>query len=148
MVETFETNNPEKMLNKLIELAEMNRDEDWEMIDKELEKYFDEEVFLDWARNNTDNEVSGLRDLAASILEEADCELGDSDIENLKDLMRENNEENPYPGFRAACALAKRHNDGRVKLIINEVVDKLKNFIQDDNVADIAKEYLRKIENE
>jgi HEAT repeat protein len=140
-IKNSEEVNSKELLGQLIELAKNNQDEDWEIIDGKLGNYSDEEEFLKWSKKNLSNEDSGLRDLAASILERSKYDLEDSDIDNLIALMNENDEENPYPSFRAACALAKRG------IITKDVINKLEFFVQDDNVSEIAKSYLEKIKS-
>jgi len=147
-IEQPEIKNSKEVLEQLTELAKNNQDEDWEIIDGKLGNYSDEEEFLKWSKKNLSNEDSGLRDLAASILERSKHDLEDSDIDNLIALMNENDEENPYPSFRAACALATRCWEKRVEKIIKDVIDKLELFVHDDNVSEIAKEYLQKIKSE
>lgn len=141
-MEQPEIKNSKEALEQLIELAKNNKDEDWKIIDGKLGNYSDEGEFLKWSKENLSNEDSGLRDLAASILERSKHDLADSDIENLEALMNENDEENPYPSFRAACVLAK------MGIITKDVINKLKFFVQDDNVSEIAKKYLEKIKSE
>jgi len=95
-------------------------------------------------KDNLDNEDSGLRDLAASTLELTNQELEDADIENLLNLMQKTDEENPYPRFRAACALAQRGSDKRVTSRLSEIQATLEEFTENEGVADIAKGYLQK----
>ena len=89
-------------LDKFIELAKLNTDEAWEEIDYKLSQYCNNQDVLNWAKENTANPDSGLSDLAATIMEATSEELDDKDIDNLVLLMRSNDEENPYPSFRAA----------------------------------------------
>ena len=144
-IEQPEIKNTKEALGQLTELAKSNQDGDWEIIDGKLDNYSDEEEFLKWSKENLNNEDSGLRDLAASILERSKHDLGDSDVDNLISLMNENDEKNPYPSFRAACALAIRCKEKRVEKITKDVIDKLELFVQDDSVSEIAKKYLEKI---
>jgi len=100
-------------------------------------------MVLDWAKKNTANPDSGLSDLAATILEASDETLDAQDINNLTSLMRSNNKENPYPSFRAACALAKRSTSHLLeKPLLSEIKNKLEAFAEDEVVSDIAKSYL------
>lgn len=134
--------NPENMpnlqLESIIALAKTNTDEGWARVDDQLEQFCNDSSFLEWARDNTENEEIGLRDLAATILEASDTILTKEDVNNLKDLM----EEEGYPGFRAACALAKRIVRHELPGLKNLVTDKLKEFTEDESVSDIANEYL------
>lgn len=130
-------------IDKFIELAKLNTDEAWEEIDSKLSQYCNNQDVLDWAKENTANSDSGLSDLAATILEATNNELDGKDIDNLVLLMRSDDAENPYPSFRAACALAKRVNSGLLtESILSEVKDKLKIFTKDKNISDIAKSYI------
>ena len=136
---------PEELNNidKFIELAKLNTDESWEEIDSKLPQFCNNQNVLNWAKENTANPDPGLSDLAATILEATNEELDDKDIDNLVLLMRSDNTENPYPSFRAACALAKRSkNELLTDSILSEVKDKLKNFTEDEDVSDIANAYI------
>ncbi len=137
-------NESYKKLKKLIELAVLNTGESWDAIDEELPQCANDESFLNWARLNLNNENSGLRDLSATVLEKSNCNLVDENIKNLEVLMNED-DENPYPSFRAACALASRYPDKRIKAIDNEILARLNEFISDTSVGDIAKKYINKI---
>jgi len=53
--------------------------------------------------------------------------------------------DNPYPSFRAACALAKRKEKNEVRGIIEEIKNKLEEFIEDEGVSEIAKNYIEKL---
>ena len=136
----------ENELNEIVELAKANRSEDWEIIDRKLPQLSNSEIFLNWARGNLGNEDSGLRDLAASVLENANCNLNSTDISALKRLMQES-DGNPYPSFRAACALAKRSDNPEIKGFIEEIRNKLQQFAEDEGVADLAKNYLERLKN-
>ena len=129
-------------LNRVVDLA---RQEVWEKVDGLLPQHADQQEFYAWARENFGNLDPNLRDLAASIFEQTELPLDDGVIEGLFGLVGETDEENPYPSFRAACALAKRHEDERVSGRIDEVRSKLKSFVEDKDVAEIAKGHLEKI---
>ncbi|MFH1667644.1 MAG: hypothetical protein ABH884_01300 [Candidatus Komeilibacteria bacterium] len=134
---------PENKFNQqflaLVGLAEANTDEGWEKIDAGLPTICDDPSIVDWARNNTSNNVEGLRDLAGTIFEASSIELTDKDIQMLQELMNDQG----YPGFRAACALAKRVKTPSILEIKSDIEQKLKKFVEDADVAEIANEYLR-----
>lgn len=138
-------NNPEKITNmpleSFIELAEKNTDDGWKEIDQELSQVCNDQRFLDWAVANTANKESSLRDLAGTILEASDVVLTSDDIDNLKVLL----EDKGYPGFRAACALAKRISQQEIQSLKNLIIEKLENFIDDEGVSEIANKYLESI---
>ncbi|MFA5967294.1 MAG: hypothetical protein WC805_02145 [Patescibacteria group bacterium] len=134
-------------LEKIIALAQRNDSEGWKEIDATLPEIADSPAVVEWAKDNLDNEDSGLRDLAASTLELTNQELEDSDIENLLNLMQKTDEENPYPRFRAACALAQRSSDERIISLLDKIQSTLTEFTENEGVADIAKGYLQKTKN-
>jgi len=133
-------------LSKIVDLARKNTDENWEKINSLLPQYTDQQEFFSWAGENLKNSDSGLRDLAASIFEQTKLPLDDAIVKGLFKLMEETDEENPYPSFRAACALAKKHEDERVSGKINQVRRELQSFVEDEDVSEIAKGYLKKVE--
>jgi hypothetical protein len=137
--------NPSQQLVTFTQLAKGNTDEGWATIDEQLAEYCNDPEFLTWARANTANEESGLRDLAATIFERSDAPLDDEDVSKLLILMREMDPDNPYPSFRAACALAKRPDNQGVREVLEEVRTKLKSFVDDEDVSGIAKQYLEKL---
>jgi len=142
-IENPEVNPSQDDLSTFIELAQANTDEGWETIDEQLPEHCNDPEFLDWARANTANEESGLRDLAATILEGTDEPLTEKDIANLlTTLMREDDPENPYPSFRAACALAKRSDNPMVEKELESIEAKLNEFVDDDDVSEVAQKYL------
>lgn len=134
--------NPSQQLGTFIQLAKANTDEGWVAIDKQLAEHCNDPEFLIWARANTANEESVLRDLAATIFERTDAPLDEEDVSKLMILMREIDSDNPYPSFRAACALAKRPDNQGVKEVLEEVKAKLQSFIDDEDVSEIASQYL------
>lgn len=48
--------------------------------------------------------------------------------------MDEEYEENPYPSFRAALALAKRLNDARITSLSDVIRKRIAFFLEDDAV--------------
>lgn len=132
-------------LNNFIELAKTNDDKSWGEIDEKLSQHRSDPALLDWARENTNNEDSGLRDLAATIYEATETDLSADDVSNLLILMRKADTENTYPSFRAACALAKRKENELIKNSAEEIKNKLALFLDDTNVSEIAQKYLRLI---
>lgn len=137
--------NPEKITNMplelFIELAEKNTDDGWKDIDEHLAQVCNDKIFLEWALINTANKESSLRDLAGTILEASDMILTSSDINNLEILL----EDEGYPGFRAACALAKRISQQEIKGLKKLIAEKLKKFVDDEGVSEIANKYLKSI---
>ena len=131
--------NPQ--LAQIIELAQSGKDEDWEKIDQIIPAIANDKEFYSWAKENLGDGESNLRDLSATIIESSQCSLTDEDIKNLEQLMREN-DKNPYPSFRAACALARRiKDDPRISGLLPALRNKLKLFLEDPNVSDIARSY-------
>ncbi len=137
--------SPENQLNQqqlesLISLAEADTDEGWAQVDLILPQICNDPSVLSWARDSTTNESSGLRDLSASILEASDTPLIQDDINKLELLMGDES----YPGFRAACALAKRISQEEIVAIKDLIEEKLKLFVDDEDagVSEIAREYL------
>lgn len=132
---------PEQKLNQLISLAKENTPESWEQIDKQKNSVCNDPDFLTWAKNNLFNNDSGLRDLAATLFEASDIILSIEDVQNLMRLMTT---DDSYPGFRAACALAKRFKTENIKPQIDKIKEKLEEFTkdEDESVVKLAKEYL------
>ena len=131
-------NDQELKLDFLLSLATQNTTEAWQKIDEKLPSICDRTDILNWAKENTQNEDDGLRDLAATILETSDLDLEVADILKLKELMLDKS----YPGFRAACALAKRFKNPAVSPAIALVKQKLQDFLKDEDVSEIARKYL------
>ena len=130
-------------LRQLIMLARKGTDEAWEEVDKILPELCDDAAVVQWARVNIHNDNLDLSDLAATILEATNIELNKDDTSELLKLMSSNKPENPYPSFRAACALAKRFGTGLIPDDMQaKVKSKLKEFLDDEDVAGIAQEYL------
>jgi hypothetical protein len=135
-------------IDRFICLAKLNTEGAWEEIDDQLKQYCNDSKVLNWAKENTANTDSGLSDLAATILEATSQKLDTKDIDNLVLLMRSDNEENQYPSFRAACALAKREISSLLEAsTLLEVENKLKEFIEDDSVSDIVEKYINVLQN-
>ncbi len=143
MLEKLEDLSQENKMNQqfleIIKLAESNTDEGWEQIDSQLDTICDDSNVINWARENTLNSSDGLRDLAGTIFEASSVKLTDNDIKLLQELMGDEG----YPGFRAACALAKRLDSPEIAQIKDSIEGKLKDFIEDDDVSEIANEYLK-----
>lgn len=125
-------------LKELTSLALANNEDGWAVIDKKLPGLCNDQTFLLWARSNTTNTESGLRDLAASIFESSNIELDDQGVSNLIVMLSYED----YSGFRAACALAKRFKNKAVSPFIDQIRKKLESFINDSDVSEIAKKYL------
>ena len=132
---------PEELKKIVTEAGEEEWGNDvWERIDGVLPGVCNDAYALDWARENLESEDTDLRDLAASLFEASSLELSDQDILGLETLMKEDED---FPGFRAACALAKRLGvDRRIEFLRGGIEDKLKAFADDQDVADIVAEYI------
>ncbi len=130
-------------MDDFIKLAKLNTEEAWEKIDEQLPRYCNNPVILNWAKENLANLESGLADLSATVLEATDEKLNDKDTANLILLMHRDYADNPYPSFRAACALAKHINDVLLaESVVLEIRNKLKIFLEDKDVSDIAQSYI------
>ncbi len=125
------------ILQTLVDLAKQGL---WENVDALLSTHANDIAVITWARVNTQNRDLNLRDLSASIYEVSTVTLEENDIEKLLVMMREQIE-NPYPRFRAACALVKRANTIE-KYFVGEAKVILREHLNDEDVADIAKTYL------
>lgn len=132
-------------LADFIMLAEQDTDKSWSKVDSHLPAYCDKPTFISWAKENLFNENYALRDLAASTLVLSKTELSQQDIDNLTKLMDEEYEENPYPSFRAALALAKRVSDQRITSLSSVIRKRIVSFLEDDTVWDIAKKALEEM---
>jgi len=113
--------------------------ENWDFVDRNLSIFCDDDGVIRWAlemgaRSQDDNE----RDLAASILEKTGHEIGEEARTILMGMLRE--DRNPYAMFRAAFALFA-HGDRS-----EEVIGKIKEALGDEDVKDIAKEYLSRLD--
>jgi len=121
-------------------LAYLASEEMWGNVDVLLPAHADDADVIAWARAHVRNPNANLCELAASIYEVSSITLEADDLENLLVMMRERID-NPYPRFRAACALAKRANV-LDKQIVAEAQFILHEYLDDPNVSDIAKKYL------
>ncbi len=129
----------QQTLDLFLSLAQDNTPEGWAKIDAQLLDFCNQEVFLTWARNHLLDEESGWRDLAATILESSDTVLSEEDVRKLTQLMMT---DESYPGFRAACALAKRVDQEMIQPTRGDIKEKLGKFLSDPDVAEIARKYL------
>lgn len=129
-------------LEKIVALAQANTEESRQQVDSLLPTICDDPSVVSWARQNTKNPESPLRDLAATILTATATELDDTDFDNLVSMLHEDDPSNPYPRFRAACALVKKNLTADFPLIRAEVISVLREFVNDEDVADIAREHL------
>ncbi|MBI4599967.1 hypothetical protein HY732_03520 [Candidatus Uhrbacteria bacterium] len=133
-----------QQFESLIALAGANTEEGWAKIDLELPQVCNDPVVLTWARENTSNPESGLRDLAATIFEASKVPLTSEDIEKLTRLMSDES----YPGFRAACALAKRTNQPEILAMRDSIREKIRFFIDDASVSEVANKYFSRLGDE
>jgi hypothetical protein len=138
-------NETSPSLDKIIGLAQQNSDAGWAEIDEQLPVVCDQPEFVAWAKLNTANQESALRDLAATILGATAEELETEDVDKLVALMRADDPANPYPRFRAACALAKKRGVINLPLVQAEVAITLREFVDDPAVADIARQQLESL---
>jgi len=114
------------------------RQEDWENVDSHIPQFCDDPASVKWAlKSGIKDEDGNARDLAVSILEKSNHELGEQDIAELH--QRLDQDENPYVQFRAAFALFT-HGDRSP-----EVIEKLRKALEDDAVKEIAEGYLSQI---
>jgi hypothetical protein len=116
--------------------------EDWDKVDALLPELSNQQLTFSWAGANLRCGDLNIRDLAASIMEQTEMPLQDANVVDLFWVMSQVEETNPYPSFRAACALAKRRADERIAIKIAEVKDHLQNFTEDEDVSEIAQDYL------
>jgi hypothetical protein len=138
MIEKIQQNtNP---VSELTQLAEQGK---WEEIDSILPSRSNNQEVFSWAKENLFHENSEMRDLAASVLESSAVELTDDDIHTLVTLMRTVDEKNPYPTFRAACALSKRLNHEAIDdSLQREIKNTIGLYLDDADVSEIAQKYL------
>jgi hypothetical protein len=136
--------------------------EKWGEIDALLPVAAQQLDFFNWAGANLKCLDLNYRDLAASILQYTDLDTNDTKLlskELITELFRAMDdkaasEANPYPSFRAACALAKRYPDpnnktmpedvtNALKGLVEEIELKLQGFVDDEDisVSETAKYY-------
>lgn len=140
MNESMFENIPEDDITQLVSLAEQGA---WEEVDIILPDLSQKPEVHKWATENVLHSESEKRDLAASIIEASNLELTEDNITDVVTLMRTTDEENPYPTFRAACALAKKLDQiGDDESLKNEVRETIKMFENDADVSELAKSYL------
>lgn len=129
-------------LATLIRLAEANTEEGWKEIDSKLPQICNHPEVISWARSNTESRSDGLRDLAGTIFEASDEALTGDDVSLLRKLM---DGDEGYPGFRAACALAKRGNSPDIAAMKKDIAAKLEKFVKDPDIPEIAEKYLEEL---
>ncbi len=111
--------------------------EDWDTVDASLTQNGNEE-YETWALSRgMENADPNLRDLAVSILERSPRRLDAKTAEKLAQLM--GNDENIYVRYRSAFALFS--HGAREP----EVINILQMALDDEDVVEIAKTYLRKL---
>ncbi len=127
-------------------------DENWGKIDEILQSAeiskdsmavkWASEYLADYVKNQTGE--ADLLDLSASLFEVGGKNtMPEADVEALVKLLDYKNEENPYPRFRAACALANAAEvSDKVVLVLREFQSD-----EDSEVASIATDYLNGIES-
>lgn len=118
----------------LDELETMAVEENWEAIDASIVLVADDPIFIMWAKTGINDSDGNLRDLAASLFEKSSIELTEDDNESLLQHVR--HDDNPYASFRSAFALYRAGNRSQ------EVMNKLHEALNDEDVADTAKHYL------
>ncbi|NTV22575.1 MAG: hypothetical protein HGB03_03380 [Candidatus Yonathbacteria bacterium] len=130
-------NSSSSILEQLITLSKQDF---WECVDAILPAHANDIDVIAWAKENTKNPNANLKDLSACIFETSTIVLEKSDIEKLLVMIHEQID-NSYPRFRAACAFAKRAHV-LDKHIVEEARAILREHLNDEDVADIAKAYL------
>lgn len=123
-----------KSIPSLNEIKAMAANEDWDGVDTVIGSAANDPSFLVWAEGGLEDEDGNLRDLAASLFEKTDTPLSPGVTETLLSHVR--HDDNPYASFRSAFALYRAGNRSP------EVIKKLHEALEDEDVADIAKEYL------
>lgn len=112
--------------------------EQWEEVDANLVAVAESPEFIGWAKGEgVAAEDDNVRDLAVSILERSSCELTPQDSERLLDLL--GNDPNPFVQYRSAFALFNRGDRSE------EVVNKIREAAGDEDVREIAEEYLSQL---
>jgi len=114
--------------------------EDWDAVDLALPGMCDLPDTLEWAVSGLDHENPNLRDLAASVFEKSSLPPASDVTERL--LQHMERDDNPYARFRSAFALFRHGNRSP------EVLAKLRQALEDEDVADIAQSYLDQLEKE
>ena len=137
--------------NTLLEKSIAGTNADWAEIDRYLTATdIPDYTVLAGARlilyNLSEHPEAGPRDLAASVLERYPRKIDAIDIQKLEELMVVGQEdiENPYPVFRAACALASYMQTIGSQDLPDYVSSVLRQFAKDKDpaVAKIANDYL------
>lgn len=126
---------------KLDKLVEAAKAENWDLVDEQLPDVVKDYASVEWAYDSALSDNDGnVRDLGVSIIELAD--IPPANFKKMEYSLRQHmkQDDNPYVRFRCAFALAAHDSpDEEVVRVLNEAT-------RDDDVADIAQNYLKKIE--
>lgn len=116
------------------------RKEDWDYLDAKIPELVKDSSNIDWAYANLEDTNPNIRDYGASLLEKA--VIPKERFQKFNPRIRKHmvNDSNPYVRFRCAFALAAHNN------IDEDVVRVLKLAKLDQDVSDIAEEYLSRIQ--
>jgi HEAT repeat protein len=121
------------------EVKSAAREENWDFVDQNIANFQDDETIVDWAlKSGVKSEDDNERDLAVSILEKTSHEISGEDQVILLGMI--DNDPNPYASYRAAFALFTHGNKSE------RVIDKIKEGLKDEDVAEISEGYLSQIE--
>lgn len=122
----------------LRDLQQAAREERWKFIDPVLPGLADDPIILGWSLGKgLRNKNGNLRDLAVSCLEKSAADLKLPVIRRLERMM--DSDENRYVRFRAAFTLFNRGNRS------TEVMQKIREALEDEDVKTIAKGYLAQL---
>ena len=123
-------------------LKDAAKREDWESVDSAMDSIAGDPRYYRWAFGTGMRDADGnIRDLAVSIIEKSD--IPNEDFSRMRGALFTHmmEDENLYARFRSAFALAN-HGSGQYK---ETVIGTLKLAARDDDVKEIAKQYLNRI---
>ena len=128
-------------METLKKLKSAAKNEKWEYVDSMIPQISGNLEYAKWAYDEGIKDPDGnIRDLAVSIIEKS--EIPENEFTRMRDtlcLLMEN-DKNKYVQFRSAFALVN-HGPGKHK---KKVLSKLYEAEKDKDVAELAKEYLKK----
>lgn len=133
-------------LKDLMSAALEDTEESWRLVNENLERLCVLPEVYKWAvLEGLESQNGTLQDLAASIFEAQETEFYKTVINEFPEvedklLKTLGSGSNPYARYRSAFALFKHGNRSA------EVVDKIKEATNDQDVAEIAKAYLEGLE--
>ena len=128
-------------VKNVIKYARTGTAQSWQKVDVILRHQADNPDFIGWSLDNIGHDDPNMRDLALSILEQSVHKLSEAEMEEVKAAMFQ---DTTFASFRAACALAVRFERGELSddNLSHQVIEKLKIFRDDPDVANIAQGYL------